>query len=299
MKLFTNTILDKIYSFFFSEKSKKNIENGILVIALICFLIHLFLILISKLNFSSFPYEGELFNDPIVAIYTPFSFILLYEVYLLVYYLPQSFTYYLSKQYEIITLIVFRRFFKDISAIDVNNAEVSIIENMQIFYDLIASLILFGMVYLFKKNVMSKNKENIKINKGLSLFIKQKRIISTVLMPVFFYLSAKSLYNWAITFSPFISISNYPNINQIFFEDFFNLLIFIDVIILLLSFFYKKDFHKIIRNSGFVVSTIIIRLSFSLGGILNLILILSALLTGIIVLKIHNMYENNKLMKLS
>ena len=299
MKVFTNTILDKIYSFFFSEKSKKNIENGILVIALICFLIHLFLILISKFNFNSFPYEGELFNDPIVAIYTPFSFILLYEVYLLVYYLPQSFTYYLSKQYEIITLIVFRRFFKDISAIDVNNAEISIIENMQIFYDLIASLILFGMVYLFKKNVMSKNKENKKINKGLSIFIQQKRIISAVLMPMFFYLSAKSLYNWAITFSPFVSISNYSNINQIFFEDFFNLLIFIDVIILLLSFFYKKDFHKIIRNSGFVVSTIIIRLSFSVGGILNLVLILSAILTGIVVLKIHNMYENNKLQKLS
>ena len=299
MNSLTNNVLTKINSFFFSEKSKKNIENAILGIALLCFLIHLFLILISKFNFTAFPYQGELFNDPIVAIYTPFSFILLYEVYLLVYYLPQSFTYYLSKQYEIITLIVFRRFFKDISSIDVNNAEISIIENMQIFYDLLASLILFGMVYLFKKNVMSKNNENKTFNSGLSLFIKQKKIISAILMPIFFYLSAKSLYNWTITFSPFNTTSNYSNINQIFFEDFFNLLIFIDVIILLLSFFYKKDFHKIIRNSGFVVSTIIIRLSFSVGGILNLVLILCALLIGIVVLKIHNMFENTKLKKLS
>ena len=76
-------------------------------------------------------------------------------------------------------------------------------------------------------------------------------------------------------------------------------MVYCETIILLLSFFYKKDFHKIIRNSGFVVSTIIIRLSFSVGGILNLVLILSAILTGIVVLKIHNMYENNKLQKLS
>jgi len=299
MKNFANIIFNYVHYFFFSEKSKKNIENLILIIALVCFLVHLFLILISKFNFSSFPYEGELFNDPIVAIYTPFSFILLYEVYLLVYYLPQSFTYYLSKQYEIITLIVFRRFFKDISAIDVNNAEISIIENMQIFYDLIASMILFGMVYLFKKNVQNKHKDITKLKNGLFLFIKQKKIISTILMPVFFYLASQSLYNWIVTFSPFKHTSNYSNINQIFFEDFFNLLIFIDVIILLLSFFYKKDFHKIIRNSGFVVSTIIIRLSFSVSGLFNLVLIISALLTGIIVLKIHNMFEDNKIQKLS
>ena len=69
------------------------------------------------------------------------------------------------------------------------------------------------------------------------------------------------------------------------------MLIFIDIIILLLSFFYKQNFHKIIRNSGFIISTIIIRISFGVSGLINLSLIIAAVLIGLCVLVIHNLYE--------
>ena len=100
------------HNLFFSSKSKNLIEKIILNIALFSFLVHLGLIIASQNSLLGFNFSSDLLNNAIVAIYTPFSFILLYEVYLLVYYLPQSFTFYLSKQYEIITLIVFRRFLK-------------------------------------------------------------------------------------------------------------------------------------------------------------------------------------------
>jgi hypothetical protein len=87
-------------------------------------------------------------------------------------------------------------------------------------------------------------------------------------------------------------IAKFKNINNIFFEDFFILLIIIDVILLLFSFFYSDSFHTIIRNSGFVISTILIKLSFSVDGIINNALILAAVLFGYLILLIHNSYKN-------
>ena len=279
------------HNLFFSEISKNIIEKIILNIALFSFLLHLALIFISKNNIFGFNFSSDLFDNSIIAIYTPFSFILIYEVYLLVYYLPQSFTFYLSKQYEIITLIVLRRFFKDISSLDTQSITFLNIINSQIFYDLLAALILFFIVYLFKFNVIrNKNKRILDENLGLRKFIYQKQIIASILIPIFFFMALFSFYNWLLMSLNGSNI-NITNLNHIFFEDFFNILIFVDIIILLLSFFYKQSFHKIIRNSGFIVSTIIIRISFGVSGLVNLSLIISALLVGLCVLIVHNLFE--------
>ena len=283
--------ITSFHNLFFSNISKNIIEKIILNIALLSFLVHLALIFISKNNIFGFNFSSDLFDNSIIAIYTPFSFILIYEVYLLVYYLPQSFTSYLSKQYEIITLIVLRRFFKDISSFDTQNITLLNIINSQIFYDLLAALILFFIVYLFKYNVIrNRNKRILEENVGLRRFVYQKQVIASILIPLFFFMALYSFYNWFLESVNGNSIL-ITNLNHIFFEDFFNILIFVDIIILLLSFFYKQSFHKIIRNSGFIVSTIIIRISFGVSGLINLSLIISALLIGLCVLTIHNLFE--------
>ena len=82
-------------------------------------------------------------SNPIVATYTPFSFIIVYEVYMLVYYLPRSITTYISKQYEIITLIIIRRLFKDLGNLEITSNWFDISGDLQFTYDLIASLVLF------------------------------------------------------------------------------------------------------------------------------------------------------------
>ena len=99
-----------------SSKVKNRIENTILIIAIFSYLIHLLLILLNAQGFIEL--NQKFFKNPIAAIYTPFSFILIYEVYLLIYFLPKSITVYIGKQYEIITLIVIRRIFKDIAYVE-------------------------------------------------------------------------------------------------------------------------------------------------------------------------------------
>ena len=71
----------------FSEKSKKMSERIIINIAIFSFIVHLILIFLNQFGVFGSQYEGSsFFSSPIAAIYTPFSFILLYEVYLLIYY---------------------------------------------------------------------------------------------------------------------------------------------------------------------------------------------------------------------
>ena len=57
-------------------------------------------------------------------------------------------------------------------------------------------------------------------------------------------------------------------LDNLFFNQFFTLLILADVVILLISFRYTEEYAKLIRNTGFIIATILIRLSFSAKGIL-------------------------------
>ncbi|MFD0777147.1 hypothetical protein ACFQZF_15280 [Flavobacterium myungsuense] len=86
-------------------------------------------------------------------------------------------------------------------------------------------------------------------------------------------------------------VTDIKDINKIFFDDFFTILILVDVLLLLFSFLHSDKFNKVIRNSGFIISTILIKLSFGTEGILNIVLIVAAIAFGVIILKIHNLYE--------
>ncbi|MBQ0732762.1 hypothetical protein [Aquimarina celericrescens] len=289
-------LLNKLYQIFLSEYAKKRIEKIILYIALIGFSIHLILIYLSKFSIINFLTESEFFSNPISAIYTPFSFILIYEVYLLIYYLPKSFTTYITKQYEIITLIIIRKLFKDLSAIELSSDWFDIKGDIQFTYDILASIILFYLIFHFQKQGMRKLKQQSNSKPKIEKFIYTKKIIAVLLVPIFFTMALVTLFNWILGVS--LTSTGYPSyetINNLFFDKFFTVLILVDVVLLLISFFYTDKFHKIIRNSGFVVSTILIRMSFGVSGLISTILIVLAVLFGLAIILIHNKYEENTL----
>ena len=238
--------------------------------------------------------ESELLKNPISAIYTPFSFILVYEVYLLIYYLSKSFTTYITKQYEIITLIIIRKLFKDLAALELTSDWFNIKGDLQFTYDILASIILFYLIYQFEKQGKRIAKTPIKDDTKIDRFILRKKAIAIVLVPIFFTMALVTLFNWTLGIS-FASnnLPSFETINNLFFDEFFTVLILVDVVLLLLSFFYTDKFHKIIRNSGFVVSTILIRMSFGVSGLISTILIVVAVLFGLAIMLIHNKYEKN------
>ena len=289
-------LLNKLYKIFLSEYAKRRIEKTILYVALFGFFIHLILIYLSKVGIVNLSLESELFKNPISAIYTPFSFILVYEVYLLIYYLPKSFTTYITKQYEIITLIIIRKLFKDLSALELSSDWFQIKGDLQFTYDILASVILFYLIFQFQKQGMQKLTQQKENKQKIERFIRRKKIIAVALVPIFFMMALVTLLNWTSDVSLASNdLTSFETINNLFFDEFFTVLILVDVVLLLISFFYTDKFHKIIRNSGFVVSTILIRMSFGVNGLISTILIVVAVLFGLAIIIIHNKFEKNTL----
>jgi len=293
------TGFELIYQKLLSDKTRHWGEQVILVIAIASFLIHLAIIYLVDFGIIPIAVTSDLLKNPIAAIYTPFSFILVYEVYLLVHYLPKSITTYISKQYEIITLIIIRRLFKDLSTLTLTSDWFTIKYDLQFTYDLIASVLLFFLIYLFYKQSKKRYRiaENTIIDKdGVARFIKIKKYLATALVPILIVVAVYSFVNWSMSnINPQTNTNvSFSNINNIFFEQFFTILIIADVVLLLFSFFHTDEFHKVIRNSGFIISTILIRLSFSVSGLLNTLLIVSATIFGLLILIIHNKFEKEK-----
>ena len=275
----------------FSDKNRKKAEKFTLWSSIIGFIAHLFLIYLNTSQIITLKNDVLLIN-PISAIYTPFSIILIYEIYLLIFFLPRSFTTSVSKQFEIISLILIRRIFGDIPEINTNSNWFKTQENIDLIYSLLGVLILYYLIYQFNK--LSKRRKPQKISLDISNFIKSKKGVSLILLPVLIIVSIFSLSDWVFNniylFNENISYS-VDDINSVFYNKFFEILILADVFILLLSFQYTEKYSQLIRNTGFIISTILIRLSFSATGLTNVLLIISSVLFGLIILKVYENYQ--------
>jgi hypothetical protein len=293
-----STIFNLVYSKILSEEARKKSEVVIVIIAIASFLLHLLLIALVDLKVLAFDGYKELFNNPIAAIYTPFSFILVYEVYLLIYYLPKSTTTYIGKQYEIMTLIVIRRIFKDLSQLQLTPDWFKVPSDLLLTYDLIATMVLFLLILLFYRlnRKSAVDSEPGELSSEIAQFIKMKTIIAKCLVPIFVLLAIFSLGEWIYDsfFSPNHHMTSIQDVNKIFFDTCFTILILTDVLLLLISFLHTDKFNRVIRNSGFIISTILIKLSFGIDGLLNIILIVVAVLFGVIILAIHNQFDRLK-----
>lgn len=283
--------IEDLFSKIFSEKAIKKFEKYILYLASIGFVIHLIIILLNNYNIIELSIVGpDLFSNPISALYTPFSFILIYEAFLLIYYIPRSFTTAVGKQYQIMSLIVIRKIFKDIPLVDLNANWIENANNQQLIFDLVGVLLIFFLIYLFK---VTKERLPVKpVSEKLDRFIASKKLVSIVLLPILFSICIVSFVNWYN--GVFIEESFNENLNNLFFNEFFTILILADVFILLLSFQYTERYSQLIRNTGFIISTILLRLSFSVSGLTSILLIISGIVFGLLILLIYNAIEKEK-----
>ncbi|PTM04050.1 MAG: hypothetical protein DA439_06375 [Bacteroidetes bacterium] len=287
----------KVHDYFaviFSSRNRERVERITLLLSLIGFIIHATLIGIN----SFFDFElldRELLKNPISAIYTPFSFILIYEIFLLVYYLPRSFTTSLIKQFEIICLILIRKVFNDVTQIDFPNASFNDASLINLLVDLGCVLLLMLIIVWFHKT----NRRIVELTSKTSADEKEsfpyfKKAIAVILLVVILLVSVIHLIDFVyleMNDEHLIKGMN-NNLNSIFYQDFFTLLILSDVLILLLSYGLTSNHFKLLRNTGFVISTILLRLSFGAQGVMNALLIILGGLFGYAIIRLYYSYLN-------
>ena len=280
--------IESAFSRIYSDKVLKTVEKYILYLASIGFIIHLLIIFLKNYGFIDLSHiDSKLLSNPISALYTPFSFILIYEAYLLIFYIPRSFTTAIGKQFEIISLIVIRKIFGDIPLVNLQSNWFDNQYNLQLIYDLVGIIVIFFLIYLFRK--AKDNLPKKPVSEKLDRFIASKKLLSITLLPILVTICVLSFYNWIST--SLITNTFDQDLNYLFFNEFFTLLIVVDVFILLISFQYTERYSQLIRNTGFIISTILLRLSFSAVGLSSILLIISGILFGLLILVIYNEME--------
>lgn len=259
-------------------------ERFFIYAAFILFALHLLVIFLAN-HTELFPRLFSNLNpNYLSALYTPFSVILVYEVYFMILSLPLSFTESIKKQYEIISLIIIRRVFKDIS--DFESFEAIINQGrelLQIVLDLGAGLVLFALVAVFYH--VSKNRKVASHSEKLENFIRFKEVLTIGLSVLLFVLAFISFGEWIreVYLSAYTSKTYGLELETIFFDDLFSVMIFADVLIFIAFFLFTKRYEVLFRNAGYVASTILIRISLTMDTIYGPLVAIGAVATGILV----------------
>ena len=288
-----NILLQKFADYFdkyFNAKNVRKVELLILRVAVFAFLLHLIIIFLG----NNFFYFKNLQHSYLKAIYTPFSFILFYEVFLLVIIIPKSISEFVGKQFEVITLITLRGFFHDIADLDLKNlVNINNPEFISLLYDLLASLIMLSLTILYYKIYQNNRKSDI-VNE-LNDFINIKKVVSLSMILILLLLSISSFYIWGTEMLEALKLKqNYPNPNTVFYADFFSIMIFVDVLLLIISFIYHFSFFTIFRNASFIITTILIRISLTTEKPMNYVIILIGFLFSIISFYLYSL-RNKKI----
>jgi hypothetical protein len=253
----------------FTNSFKSRFEKLTLYFGITAFLLHIAVIFALRLGLLNPQYFPEnLFGNPFAALFSPFSSLLVYEVYLLIYYLRQSYTKSVAKQLEIMALILLRNCFKDIGQL--TEGKVTLL-NSDLTKDLSGFVALLLLVWIFYHLDAKRTEVKYELT---AAFIKLKERLSVFLLVVFFALSFYSFSIWLVDLIRYAD--NHAALmdpSHIFYTEFFTLLTFVDVLLLLSSAKNLQNTILIIRNSGYVLATFLARISFSLEGWERIILI--------------------------
>ena len=159
--------------------------------------------------------------------------------------------------------------------------------NVELLIDLVGFLLLFLLIYLFNKGKMKLPKREVTDPKLLR-FINSKKIVSVLLLGILGVMSITTFSDWLYNM---VMKNRIDNVDGLFFNQFFTLLILADVVILLISFRFTEEYSKLIRNTGFIIATILIRLSFGATGYFTILLILTGVTFALLILQIYNAME--------
>ncbi len=262
---------------------RQMIERFLVTCALVLFLLHLALYAGNEVFTWNLP--ESLFGHPLATLYTPFSVILIAEVYLLIYYLPTSFARSLGKQIEIVALIEIRSVFKSLEDTSTWPWEAAFFPHM------LSAVALGGLLALFY-HLLPRRVARLEETE-LKKFVRFKMGMAGLLTLFFIGLSLYSIGNWIwewVTYPEAL----HSDLNSVFYNEFFTALILVDVLLLVVSFKYLDDFGFVLRNSGFVVSTILLRRALGIEAWYAFSYEMTAILLAVIMLLLQRGLNSRK-----
>ena len=277
-------LIDRCHQLALGDETANLVRKLAIISAILGFVAHIVVWVLHNLGHITISGDSsELVKSPLSTLYTPFSILLAYEVYELIRTIPDSFSSSVGKQFEIATLLVVREILKRLSEIEITS-DWSIGEDLSILLvECAAFIVLFYTSISYHKISLEIQHED--DPSGLvSSFISYKKIIATAMVPVFLSIAAFSFVSWLNDAN-----DGGGGVDRgIFFLEFFTFLILADILILLISYWFYTDFANLARNTGFVLSTVVIRVAISSSGLSSMILFSLSGVLGVAIIGISS-----------
>ena len=192
--------------------------------------------------------------------------------------IPESFSNSIGKQFEVITLLVVRDIFKNLANVGDTDASTLDSDVAFIAVEAVVFVVLFTTALYFRY-ITSLSKPSEYQDDSVRVFVNQKKDLACSLVVIYVIVAIYSVTSWS-----FGVLDGEGNLSRtVFYLDFFTWLILSDIIILLVSYKHITDFPQLARNTGFVLSTVIIRVGIGTPGYNGAVMfVLSAGLAAIV-----------------
>jgi hypothetical protein len=270
---------DPLHHLWEHEKTHRNISVALVFF----FLAGLVLI---ELNRHGFLPRWLAFITPynhFYAVQFAFSVVLLQEVISLIFTIPCSFSRSVGKQFEILALILLRNAFKELATfsepIVFGSNQMAV---LWILSDGFGALLVFALLGYYYR-IQRKAGESKLIASDLYRFVAAKKGIALVLLCLFVIMGVHNIW-----------VFLHDRHGEEFLHSFYTILILADILLVLLSQRFQPSFYAIFRNSGFALSTLIIRLALAAPPFFNVLLGLAAIIFAILLNLSNNILFQKK-----
>ncbi len=270
--IFSERVFNRIEGYWESRYNYR-ISGNIIVLA---FLVSLTIIQLNLWGALPAAVSGIIPNNHFAAIQLAFTLLLMVEIVGLVLTLPRSVSSSMLKQFEILSLILLRQAFKEFGEFPDPVDWTKMTEPVfHVMSDAGGALVLFLFIMLIAR--FQRHKRITKTAEEQFRFVKVKKFVAILLM---FFLVAFGIFDLIL----------YIRHDQPFdyFQTFYTVLIFSDILIVLVSLRYSYSYPVVFRNSGFALATVIIRLALSAPPYINAVLGITAALFVFVLVLIYN-----------
>ena len=249
----------------------EKIHRKISVTLVLFFLCSIISIELNRRNLLPVGFSAMVPRNHFFAVQAAFTVVLILEVISLVFTIPCSFSRSVGKQFEILALILMRNAFKELAHFP---EPITFIGNEQavlhILSDGFGALLIFALLGYYYR-VQARGTDEKMVATDLYLFVAAKKGIALVLLSIFIFMGVSS---------GIATMNGTPHTD--FLHGFYTLLILTDILVVLISQCFQPSFYTIFRNSGFALSTLIIRLALAAPPFYNALLGMAAALLAIL-----------------
>ena len=238
-------LFDPLHHFYEQERLHRKISVGLVFV----FLSSLFMIELNRQGLLPAGLTAMIPRNHLHAVHTAFTVILILEVIQLIFVLPCSFSRSLGKQFEILSLVLVRNAFKELSYFP---EPFSYLGNEEKILHIVANgfgaLLLFALLGVYYKIQKRSGEDGRSID--LYGFVASKKAISLLLLISFVCMGGYSVYQTLMGVE-------HPD----FLHGFYTQLILTDILIVLVSQCFHPSSRMIFRNSGYALATLMIRIA--------------------------------------